>query len=97
MHDARFDQLAKVLVEYSTRPKRNENVLIEAFDVPDEMTIALIRAARKAGAVPFVHVQPAGIGREFAVEAGDRQPMLAARHELAGMKEVNSYTALRGS
>jgi leucyl aminopeptidase (aminopeptidase T) len=50
MHDARFDKLAKLLVEYSTRLKRNENVLIEAFDVPDEMTIALVRTARKAGA-----------------------------------------------
>ena len=52
MHDARFDKLAKLLVEYSTRLKRNENVLIEAFDVPDEMTIALVRTARKAGAIP---------------------------------------------
>ena len=41
MHDSRFDKLAKVLVEYSTRLKRNETVLIESFDVPDEMTIAL--------------------------------------------------------
>ena len=54
MHDIRFDKLAKLLVEYSIRLKRNENVLIEAFDTPDEMTIALIRAARKVGGVPFV-------------------------------------------
>src|SRR5437016_4994117 len=73
MHDARFDNLAKLLVEYSTRLKRNENVLIEAFDVPDEMTIALIRAVRKAGAIPFVQVQRARIGRELALEASDRQ------------------------
>ena len=35
MHDPRFDKLAKVLVEYSTRLKRNETVLIETFDVPE--------------------------------------------------------------
>jgi len=97
MHDARFDKLAKLLVEYSTRLKRNENVLIEAFDVPDEMTIALIRAARKAGAIPFVHVQRARIGRELALEASDRQLTLAARHELARMKKMHAYIALRGS
>ena len=51
MHDTRFDKLAKLLVEYSTRLKRNETVLIEAFDVPDEMTIALVRAARKVGGI----------------------------------------------
>src|SRR5207237_3106359 len=97
MHDARFDKLAKLLVEYSTRLKRNENVLIEAFDVPDEMTIALICAARKAGAVPFVQVQRGRIGRELALEASDRQLTLAARHELTRMKKMHSYIALRGS
>src|SRR5881296_4516052 len=97
MHDARFDNLAKLLVEYSTGLKRNENVLIEAFDVPDEMTIALIRAARKAGAIPFVQVQRARIGRELALEASDRQLTLAARHELARMKKMHAYVALRGS
>src|SRR2546421_1788003 len=97
MHDPRFDKLAKLLVEYSTRLKRNENVLIEAFDVPDEMTIALVRAARKAGATPFVQVQRARIGRELALEASDRQLNQGAAHELARMKKMQAYIALRGS
>src|ERR1700704_6073071 len=97
MHDARFDKLAKLLVEYSTRLKRNENVLIEAFDVPDEMTIALIRAARKVGAIPFVQIQRAQVNRETALKALDRQLTLAARHELARMKKMHAYIALRGS
>ena len=54
MHDARFDDLANLLVDYSIRLKRNETVLIEVFDVPDEMTIALIRAVRNGGGIPFV-------------------------------------------
>src|SRR3989440_2358353 len=97
MHDSRFDKLATLLVEYSTRLKRNENVLIEAFDVPDEMTIALIRAARKAGAIPFIQVHRARISRELALEAEDRQLNLIARHELARMKKMHAYIALRGS
>src|SRR6266403_6288987 len=97
MQDARFDKLAKLLVEYSTRLKRNEKVLIEAFDVPDEMTIALIRAARKVGAVPFVQIQRAQVNREIALKALDRQLNLAARHELARMKKMDAYIALRGS
>ena len=40
MQDARFDKLASLLVDYSTALKRNEKVLIEAFDAPDEMAIA---------------------------------------------------------
>ncbi|HEY8650338.1 MAG TPA: aminopeptidase [Chthoniobacterales bacterium] len=97
MHDARFDKLAKLLVEYSTRLKRNENVLIEAFDVPDEMTIALVRVARKVGAIPFVQVQRARISREIALKATERQLDLAAGHELARMKKMDAYIALRGS
>ena len=97
MHDLRFDKLAKLLVEYSTRLKRNEKVLIEAFDVPDEMAIALIRAARKAGAIPFVQVQRAKIGRELALGAADRQLNFAAQHELARMKKMDAYIAVRGS
>ena len=97
MHDARFEKLATLLVEYSTRLKRNEHVLIEAFDTPDEMTIALIRAARKAGAIPFVQVQRAQINREMALKASDPQLNLVARHELARMKKMDAYIALRGS
>src|SRR5581483_21365 len=97
MHDPRFEKLAKLLVEYSTRLKRNENILIEAFDVPDEMVVALVRAARKAGGVPFVQVQHGRVSRELAMEASERQLNFAASHELARMKKMHAYIALRGS
>jgi aminopeptidase len=97
MHDARFDQLARLLVEYSIRLKRNEAVLIEAFDVPDEMTIALIRAVRKAGGTPMVQIQRAQVSRELALEAAQRQLKLIAAHELARMKKMDAYIAVRGS
>ena len=97
MHDPRFDKLAQVLVEYSTRLKRNETVLIENFDVPDEMTIALVRAARKAGALPFVQVQRAQVNRELALGAIERELNLSAIHELARMKKMDAYIAVRGS
>jgi aminopeptidase len=97
MHDARFDKLAKLLVEYSIRLKRNETVLIEAFDIPDEMTAALIRAARNAGGVPFAQVYHVRVNRALALEASDRQLNIMASHELARMKKMNAYIAMRGS
>src|SRR5947207_8392119 len=97
MHDPRFDQPARVLVNYSTRLKRNENVLIETFDVPDEMTIAIIRAARDAGAIPFVQIHRARVSRALALDASERQLNLSARHELARMKKMDAYIAVRGS
>ncbi len=97
MHDPRFDKLAKLLVEYSTRLQRNETVLIETFDVPEEMTVALIRAARNAGAIPFAQLHSGRVSRELALDATERQLNLAAIHELARMKKMDAYIAVRGS
>src|SRR5437588_11769361 len=97
MRDDRFDRLADILTGYSTELKRNEKVLIEAFDAPDEMTIALVRAARKCGAIPFVQLQRAPVSRELALHAIEPQLRLLARHELARMKQMDAYIAVRGS
>ena len=97
MHDARFDKLAALLVDYSTNLKRDEKVMIECFDTPDEMTIALIRAARKAKAIPFVQLQRARVTRELAREIDPRALDLTAAHELARMKKMDAYIAIRGS
>jgi aminopeptidase len=97
MHDLRFDKLAKLLVEYSTRLKRNETVLVEAFDVPDEMPIALIRAIGKAEAIPFLQIHRARVSRALTLGASDRQLKLMASHELVRMRKMDAYIAVRGS
>jgi len=97
MHDERFNKLAKLLVEYSIRLKRNETVLIEAFDIPDEMAVALVRAVRNAGGVPFAQVYHARVNRALALEASDRQLNVMASHELTRMKKMDAYIAVRGS
>src|SRR6058998_780723 len=97
MHDPRFDRLATLLVEYSTRLKRNESVLIETFDVPDEMTIALVRAARKVGAIPFAQILRSRVNRALALGATERQLNVTAAHELARMKKMDAYIAIRGA
>lgn len=97
MHDPRFDQLAQLLVGFSTKLKPKETVLIDAFDIPPEMTIALIRAVRKVKAVPMVQTHQARIGREMSLGATEAQYDLIAGHELARMKKVDAYIALRGS
>src|SRR5881227_2326800 len=88
MRDPRFERLAEILAGYSTELKRNEKVLIEAFDAPDEMTIALVRAVRKRGAIPFVQLQRARVSRELALDTSEPQLRLLARHELARMKQI---------
>ena len=48
--DPRYTKLADLLVRHSTRLQKGEHLLIESFDIPVEMTIALVRAARAVGA-----------------------------------------------
>src|SRR5436305_3599799 len=97
MHDARFDKLAKLLVEYSIRLKLFFFKQKTAYEIPDEMTIALVRAARKAGGVPFAQTYHVRVNRALALEASDRQLNLTASHELARMKKMDAYIAVRGS
>ena len=54
MTDPRMDKLAELLMTHSVALKPGEHVLIEAFDVPQEMVIAAVRAARRVGGNPHV-------------------------------------------
>jgi aminopeptidase len=97
MHDPRCDRLAQLLVNFSTRLQPGEKVLIDVFDIPQEMTVALIRASRAAGALPYVQINQARVSREIALTATSEQLDFAAKHELARMKQMAAYIAVRGS
>ena len=73
MHDPRIDQLARQLVRYSTDLKRGEKVLIDLYDVPEAVGIALVREARRRGALPFVTVNSLRVSRELLLGATDEQ------------------------
>lgn len=97
MHDVRYDQLARVLIQHSTALVPGEKVLIDAFDIPDEFVVALVRAVRNASAIPFVQVHHARISRELAIAATEAQLDITSAVELARMKKMDAYIAVRGS
>ncbi len=97
MYDPRLDDLARQLVRYSTGVKKGENVLIELFDSPDGIAIALIRAVRAAGGEPFVNLHRGRVGRELAMKASGRQYGLIGKQTLAQMTDMQVYIAIRGS
>jgi aminopeptidase len=92
-----FDKLAGVLTGFSTNLQKGERVLIDAFDIPDAMVIALVRGARERGAVPFVNIQRARISRELVNHVDAEQFETQAAWELARMEKMHAYIALRGS
>jgi aminopeptidase len=95
--DPRFTQLAEGLTGFSTALKKGERVLIDAYDVPDAMVIALIRAARERGALPYAQIHRARISREMALGAEEAQYESLSEIEIARMRQMNAYIALRGS
>jgi aminopeptidase len=95
--DTRFDRLAEGLTGFSIELARGERLLIDAFDVPDAMVVALIRAARAKGAMPYVQIHRARITREIAMEASEAQISTSAKVELNRMQQMDAYIALRGS
>lgn len=97
MSDPRYSKLAAVLTGFSCNLKKGERVLIDAFDVPDAFVVALVRAARDLGALPYVNLQRARLTREMLQHATSEQYQVTAEIELARMQKMDAYIAARGS
>jgi aminopeptidase len=97
MTDPRYLKLAKLLVNYSTELKKGERILLDMIDVPDEFTIELIRAVRAAGATPFVETRHTRVGREPLLGITETQARDIRDLELARMKKMQAYIAIRGA
>jgi aminopeptidase len=97
MTDSRYTKLARLLAEYSTELKRGDRVLIDAIDVPDEFVVELMRAVRKIGAVPVVEVRHGRVNREVLLGTDEKHAALVRDIEMARMKKMQAYIALRGS
>jgi aminopeptidase len=95
--DPRYHTLAKNLVSYSVSLKKGERVLIDAFDVPDAIVIALVRAVRARKAIPYVQINHARVTRELMMGATEEQYRYQSKIELQRMKGMDAYIALRGA
>ena len=71
--DPRYLTLARNLVSHSTKIERGENVLVHSFDIPEEMSIALIRAIKEKGGYPYSLIQAARVDRECVLGASKKQ------------------------
>lgn len=97
MMDSRYQTLAQNLVSYSVSIKKGERVLIDAFDVPDAMVVALVRAVRERKGIPHVQLHHASVSREMLLGVTKEQIDFQAKHALRQMKGMDAYIALRGA
>lgn len=97
MRDPRMTGLAELLIDHSTGLKSGEHILIEAFDVPEEMVIELVQATYKAGGHPHVALRSNRIMRSIEREASDEQLTMWADIDIHRLKKMACYIGLRGS
>jgi aminopeptidase len=98
MLDPRWQQLAQVLVNYSTATRRGERVLITMME---ETTAALTRAvyaeAVKAGALPHVEFQSVLLERDLMLHGTPEQLDWVPEPSASGMEWADVYIGLRGA
>ncbi|MCC6231203.1 MAG: aminopeptidase [Verrucomicrobiales bacterium] len=97
MTDPRYAKLAGLLVDYSTKITRGDVVLLDMIDVPDEFSVELLRAVRKAGGTALIEVRHTRITREIIRGTDEAHAGLVRSLEMARMKKVQAYIAVRGS
>jgi aminopeptidase len=97
VRDPRVGKLAKILVEYSTRIRKGEACLIEAFDVPPDVVAAVVEEVAAAGGTPLVHVRQNEVIRSLLVSGTEATWKAQGAADLALMKEANAYIGIRGS
>lgn len=97
MIDPRMTKLAENLIHYSTALKPGEKILIEAIDIPTEMTCELVRVARAAGGDPLVTLKSNRVNRALMLHGSKEQMDLMADTEALRMSRVNAYIGARGN
>ncbi len=98
MHDPRIDKLANLLLDHSCSLKKDEHVLIEAFDLPEpHLVTALVEGAAERGAVPLVSMKNNAVLRSLYRTATEASMKAAAEFEAARMKSVQAYIGIRGA
>ena len=97
MKDPRIAKLADVLIGYSTHVQPGEKVLVEAYDIPDDVVTALVTRIAEAGGLPFVTVKRNSVLRALYNNATEEQMRLTGEFERARMAEMDAYIGVRGS
>jgi aminopeptidase len=95
--DPRFRRLAEIIVHHSCRVAPGEKVLIEAFDVPEEFTVVLIRAVAEAGGLPLCLTKQNRVLRELYRHATPEQMQFWGDIERRQMQGVQCYVGMRGT
>lgn len=98
MIDQRWEQLASILVRYSTNVQPGDRVLIAVIEAH---TLPLARAVHaevvRAGGLPYIEFQSAVMERDLLRHGSPEQVAWVPEPQKAGMEWADVYIALRGA
>lgn len=97
MKDPRLKSLADVLINHSAAVKKGDNVLVEAFDIPDQLVQVLVQTIVANGGNPFVWLKQNAVTRQLLLNASEEQFQIIGANELELMKKMDAYIGIRGS
>src|SRR3954453_10909953 len=98
MADPRWETLADILINHSTRIGRGERLLIECFDLDDStLPRLLVQKAARKGASAFVETKDTRLIRELVRNGTEEQMQAWGEFELHRMQRMDAYIALRGA
>ena len=96
MKDPRIKKFANVLVNHSTRVKPGEKVLVEVFDVPEDVPLAIVEEVFAAGGIPVMEIKNMRLQRKLFMNGQEDFFKTLCDFELYRMKKMDCYIAVRG-
>lgn len=97
MLDPRITALAKNLVNYSTRVKAGDKVLIEAYDIDPPLITELVKEIRRNGGYAFVETYDTKVQRSLLLNGDETYFKLLEKYNHTRMEEMDCYIGIRGS
>ncbi|MEL6822823.1 MAG: aminopeptidase [Calditrichota bacterium] len=97
MKDPRLKNLANVLINHSIDMQKGDNVLVEAFDIPDQLIQTLIQTIAEKGGKPYVWLKQNAVTRQLLLNGSEEQFKAIGVNELELMKQMDAYIGIRGS
>ncbi len=97
MRDPRVAKLAEILTHHSTQVQPGEKVLVEAYDIPDDVVNTVVETIANAGGLPFVSVKRNAVLRALYQNATEEQMRLTGELEKTRMAAMDAYIGIRGS
>jgi aminopeptidase len=95
--DLRKINLAKTLINHSTRLQAGENLLIEVFDGGIDLAKAVMDEAYAAGGKPFVIVKDSSLQRALLRQTSEEQMQILGAWEAELMRQMHAYIGIRAS